>query len=77
LHSNSETPHKASKTKPLTALQKHANKTLSQARVLNENVIGKVKIFRCIAEKYRSHKTNRFSLRFNLIAAIYNLNLQF
>ncbi|MDR2882664.1 MAG: IS5/IS1182 family transposase, partial [Alistipes sp.] len=39
-----------------------------------ENIIREVKIFRIIAEKYRNRR-RRFALRFNLIAAIYNLNL--
>lgn len=45
-------------------------------RVLNENVIGVVKRFRIIAEKYRNRRS-RFNLRFNIIAGIYNYELNF
>ena len=44
--------------------------------VVIENIIREVKIFRIIAEKYRNGR-KRFALRFNLIAAIYNLNLEY
>ncbi len=47
----------------------------SSKRVLNENVIGIVKRFRVLAEKYRNRR-KRFHLRFNLIAGIYNFELQ-
>ncbi len=42
--------------------------------MLNENVIGVVKRFRIIAEKYRNRRKH-FNLRFNLIAGIYNFEL--
>ena len=47
---------------------------ISSVRITIENIIRDVKIFRIIAEKYRNRR-KRFALRFNLIAAIYNLNL--
>jgi len=36
-----------------------------------EHVIGRVKNFKIVAEKYRNH-LKRFSLRFNLVCAIVN-----
>lgn len=50
------------------------NRELSSKRVLNEHVIGKVKRFKIIADKYRNRR-KRFGLRFNLIAGIYNYEL--
>lgn len=67
-------PHKGSKHNPLTKAQKSYNHCLSSERVFVENVIGWLKRFRILAEKYRNRR-RRFSLRFNLIAAIYNLEL--
>ena len=67
-------PHKGSKHNPLTEAQKSYNHSLSSERVFVENVIGWLKRFRIIAEKYRNRR-KRFGLRFNLIAAIYNLEL--
>ena len=50
------------------------NHSLSSERVFVENVIGWLKRFRILAERYRNRR-KRFGLRFNLIAAIYNLEL--
>jgi hypothetical protein len=74
LHSNVQIPEKRSKKNPLTIQDKEKNKAISSERVLIENIIREVKIFRMIAEKYRNRR-KKFGLRFNLIAAIYNLNL--
>jgi hypothetical protein len=74
LHSNSELPKKKSKKNPLTKEEKKANRKLACDRVLNENVIGKIKRFKIIAERYRNRR-KRFGLRFNLISGIYNLEL--
>lgn len=73
-HSNSEIPKKGSKKKPLTKADKKANRKLSASRVLVENVLRTLKIFRILAEKYRNRR-RRFGLRLNLIAAIINLQL--
>ncbi len=74
LHSNSTVPKKRSKKNPLTTADKQQNKRLSSERVLNENVIGMVKRFKIIADKYRNRR-KRFGLRFNLIAGLYNFEL--
>ena len=65
---------KRSKKNPLTHEDKKNNRQLSRERVLNENVIGSLKRFKIIADRYRNRR-KRFSLRFNLIAGIYNLEL--
>ncbi len=70
-HANSQTPHKKSKLHPLTPQQKDENWRLSKERFLVEHVIGSLKIFRILSERYRNRR-KRFGLRFNLIAAIYN-----
>jgi len=74
LHSKSELPKKKSKKNALTKEDKKNNQTLSSERVLNENVIGMLKRFKIIADKYRNRR-KRFGLRFNLIAGIYNYEL--
>jgi len=75
LHSNSQTSVKRSKHHPLSAAQKSANRQLAQQRIRCEHVIRKLKVFRIVSERYRNRR-RRFALRFNLIAAIYNLELQ-
>jgi hypothetical protein len=67
-------PKKRSKNNPLTKEDKAQNKQLAQERVLNEHVIGMLKRFKIIADKYRNRR-KRFGLRFNLIAGIYNYEL--
>ena len=74
LHANSRIPAKKSKLHPLTALQKDANRELASQRIFVEHVIGKLKVFRILSERYRNRR-KRFGLRFNLIASIYNFEL--
>ncbi len=74
-HSNSQTPVKKSKLHPLSQEQKANNRALSRKRILIENIIRKLKIFRILSERYRNRR-KRFGLRFNLIAAIYNMELK-
>ena len=74
LHENCQTPFKKSKYHPLTKRQKQRNKTLARKRISIEHVFRKLKVFRILSEKYRNRR-KRFALRFNLIAAIYNLEL--
>ncbi len=75
LHANSATPKKKSKHHPLSKADKRANRQLASERVLNEHVIGTLKRFRILAERYRNRRS-RFGLRFNLIAGIYNLQVR-
>jgi len=71
LHKKSELPKKRSKKNPLTKEDKEKNQGIASERVLNENVIGMLKRFKIITDKYRNRR-KRFGLRFNLIAAIGN-----
>jgi hypothetical protein len=50
-HKNAETPSKKSKLHPLTKEQKSSNRKLSQERILVENVIRRLKIFRILSER--------------------------
>ncbi len=74
IHSKTQMLKKRSKKNPLTQEDKKSNRQLSSDRVLNENVIGNLKRFKIISDRYRNRR-KRFSLRFNLIAGIYNLEL--
>ena len=74
IHAKTTMPKKRSKKKPLTTEDKAYNREVSSRRVIAENVIGSVKRFKITADKYRNRR-KRFALRFNLIAAIHNLNL--
>ncbi len=75
LHARTQMPKKKSKKKPLSKEDKKMNVKLSSERVINENVIGLLKRFKIIAERYRNRR-KRFCLRFNLIVGIYNWELQ-
>lgn len=73
-HENSRTPTKKPKGRQLTAAQKRENRELARLRIMVENVIRHLKIFRIVAERYRNRR-RRFALRFNLIAGLYNYEL--
>jgi hypothetical protein len=75
LHTNSQIPAKKSKLHPLTPEQKAANRELSSQRIFCEHIIGRLKVFHILSDRYRNRR-KRFGLRFNLIAAIYNFELQ-
>ena len=75
LHAKSRTPHKRwRKAVPLTAEQKAFNRTLASERVLVENVIRRLKVFRILKETYR-HRRRRHGLRVHLLAGLYNHDL--
>jgi len=71
IHANSVLPKKKTKKKPLTSEDKAFNCAISSQRVLNEHVIGFIKRFKIVADRYRNRR-KRFGLRFNLIAGICN-----
>jgi hypothetical protein len=75
IHKNTDMPKKKSKKNPLTAEDKKRNKELSSQRVLNEHVIGMIKRFKIVADRYRNRR-KRFGLRFGLISGIYNFELK-
>ena len=74
LHEKGQTPQKKPRKAELTDAQKQSNRELARRRVVVEHVIRSLKIFRILAERYRNRR-QRFSLRFNLIAGLYNYEL--
>lgn len=74
LHEKSRTPQKKPRKAELTDEQKRGNRELARRRVVVEHVIRRLKICRILAERYRNRR-QRFSLRFNLIAGLYNYEL--
>jgi len=75
IHQKTMIPKKKSKRDPLKKADKLNNKKISAERVLNEHIIGSLKRFKIIADKYRNRR-RRFGLRFNLIAGLYNFELE-
>lgn len=67
-------PYKASKNKPLSDQKKDFNRQLARKRIRIEHLFARLKVFKILAHRYRNRQ-QRFSLRFSLIAAIYNLQL--
>lgn len=67
-HAHAITPHKATKTAPLTDEMRQDNRVLAHTRQCVEHVIRRLKIFRLLKGVYR-HRRRRFSLRLHLIAA--------
>ena len=61
--------------KLLTKEEKKTNRDISSKRVLNEHIIGRLKRFKILSDKYRNRR-RRFGLRFNLIAGILNWELK-
>ena len=63
-----------SKHHPLTDTDKAYNRMLSGYRIVIENILCCLKVFRILSEKYRNRR-KRYGLRFNLIAALFNREL--
>ena len=74
IHDRSKIPHKKTKKNKLSSEQKKDNRDLASVRIVIEHVYRSLKIFKILSERYRNRRT-RFSLRFNLIAGIYNYEL--
>jgi len=74
LHAKSVLPQKRSKKRPLTPQDKKSNHAISSDRVTNEHVIGHLKRFKILSDRYRNRR-KRFGLRCNLIAGICNFEL--
>lgn len=71
LHANTALPTKHSRKAPLGRVDKALNQVISSERVLVENVIRRVKVFRIMSERYRNRR-KRFGIRLHLIAGIIN-----
>lgn len=74
LHPNTVMPKKKSKKNPLSFEDKRNNRNIASQRITNEHVIGSIKRFKIVADRYRNRR-KRFGLRFNLIAGICNIEL--
>jgi transposase len=72
LHAETELPYKKTKTKKLDREQKEYNRALSRIRVTIENILGDIKTFRILADRYRN-KRKRYNVKFKIIAGIVNL----
>jgi len=76
LSSNTLIPFKASKKNPLTKAQRGFNKCLSAIRVTVEHVIGDMKCFRILSNKYRN-KRKRYDIKCNIVAGLVNIRSGF
>ena len=74
IHNNTTMPKKSSKNHKLSQEEKQKNREISRQRILNEHIIGAIKRFKIISDRYRNRR-KRFGLRFNLISGIYNHDL--
>lgn len=75
VHAKSTTPRKKKRGCALSKDDRRFNHAHSSTRIEVEHVIGRLKRFRIIADRYRNRR-KRFGLRFKLIAGIYNYELQ-
>lgn len=66
-----KTPVKKPKNGALTGPQKQANKQLSQKRIVAEHGIGKMKIWRIAADKYRNPR-GRHTVKMKNVAGLHN-----
>lgn len=74
LHENSRIPFKKKKGNSLNQEQKKFNSQLARERIVVEHIHRRLKIFRILSSRYRNRR-KRFGLRLNLIAGIYNYEL--
>lgn len=74
IYKSSCIPYRKSKKQQLSPEQKKHNRNLASVRIVIEHIYRCLKIFRILRERYRNRR-KRFSLRFNLIAGIYNYEL--
>ncbi|KAG6559901.1 hypothetical protein RHOW815_000084 [Candidatus Rhabdochlamydia sp. W815] len=56
IHSHTNMPKRKNKKNPLTKQDKKNNQSPAKARVINENVIGMLKRFKIIADRYRNRR---------------------
>ena len=75
LHANSRIPKKKPPKGSLSCEDKKSNQDLAKIRIVGEHIHRKLKIFKILSDRYRNRR-KRFSLRFNLIAGLYNYELR-
>lgn len=74
-------PHKKprkSKKNPhpeLSKAQKDENREMGRKRVVVENVIGGIKRFRCVSDRFRNHVSDTKDLFILLAAGLWNFNV--
>ncbi len=73
-HSNSYIPKKKPRNGDLSEADRDYNRSLGKERIWVEHVNARLKIFRILAQRYRNRR-RRYGLRCNLIAALYNYEL--
>lgn len=73
-HHFSQTPKKKPRKGKLSVPENKENRELAKERIIIENVFASLKRFRILQGRYRNRR-KRFGLRFNLIASIYNYEL--
>jgi hypothetical protein len=71
IHPNSDFPYKATKNKPLDENEKEYNRGLSSFRVKVEHIIGDIKTFKILSDRYRN-KRRKYGVKVNIIAGIVN-----
>jgi hypothetical protein len=74
VHAKSTIPKKRKRGEELSRDDRRFNHEHSSQRIVVEHVIGSLKRFRIIADRYRNRR-KRFGLRFTLIAGLYNYEL--
>lgn len=74
IHTNSETPKKASKLHKLTKEEKDKNRKISRERIYIEHINAHIKRFKILSTRYRN-KRKKHGLRMSLICGIYNYEL--
>jgi len=74
LHPYRCTPTKKPAKSMLDKKQRQYNQMLASLRIVAEHTNRRLKIWRILAERYRNRR-RRFGLRFNLIAAMVNIEL--
>lgn len=72
LHTQTELPYKATKTKPLDEEEKEYNQALSRVRVVVEHILGDIKTFKILSDRYRN-KRKRYNIKVKIIAGIVNI----
>jgi hypothetical protein len=65
-------PYRKPKNRELDEEEKEYNRGISRFRVRIEHILGQLKIFKCLSERYRYPRKN-YNLKFNIIAGISNL----
>ena len=71
IHEATEIPYKKSKHHVLDEEEKEYNSALSRIRIKIEHIIGDLKIFRILSDRYRNRR-KRYHVKFNIIAGIVN-----